>query len=426
MKAIQNRPLVWIAALVVVVAAVIVVILATQAPAPAPGAPTQAAEVKIIKIASHSPLSGGQSVMGTAIRNGTELAVQQLKGPVEALGFKVEFVPFDDQANPTVGPANAKNIVNDKSIMAVIGHLNSGVAIPSSVVYNDNNLVMVSPANTNVKITDRGLPTVDRVCGRDDAQGSAGANFAVQQLKVKSAYIVHDKTAYGQGVAEFFRQGLEAAGVKVLGFEGTEEQSNFDAILTPIQSQNPDVLYFGGMYNQAAVLFKQARDKGIKAQLMGPDGLDDKDMAKIAGDAAVGLVYTTAAGPVTVFPDAKKFAEDYKATYKEDPPPYAAESYASTQIALAAIEKAIKDNGNKMPDRKVVATNVRATVNFKTIIGPITFDANGDPVLASYYILKATSADPANWSKNELIFTTQAKSPLAAAAGATPAATASQ
>ena len=88
--------------------------------------------------------------------------------------------------------------------------------------------------------------------------------------------------------------------------------------------------------------------------------------------------------------------------------------------------QAIKDNGNKMPDRKVVATNVRATVNFKTIIGPITFDANGDPVLASYYILKATSADPANWSKNELIFTTQAKSPLAAAAGATPAATASQ
>ncbi len=377
-----------------------------------------------IKVASHSPLSGGQSVLGTAIRNGTDLAVQQLKGNIEKLGFKVEFVPFDDQADPKVGPANAKNIVNDKAIMGIIGHLNSGVAIPSSVVYNDNDLVMISPANTNVKITDRGFPTVNRVCGRDDAQGSAGANFAIQQLKIKSAYIIHDKTAYGQGVAEFFRQGLEAGGVQVLGFEGTEEKSNFDAVLTPILAQTPDLIYFGGIYDQAAVFFKQAREKGIKAQFMGPDGMDSSDMAKIAGDAAVGMVYTTAAGPVSVFPDAKQFTEDYKKVFTINPEPYAAESYASTQILLAAIEKAINDNGGKMPDRKTVAANVRATKGFKTIIGTITFDANGDPEVASYYILKVKSADPANWGTNELIFTTQAKSPLAAKAAAGASATA--
>ncbi len=380
-----------------------------------------------IKIASHSPLSGGQSQNGTGIRNGSELAVTQLKKAIEDLGFTVQFVPYDDQADPKVGPANAQQMVNDKAIMAVIGHYNSGVAIPSSVVYNDNDLVMVSPANTNPAITDRALPTVNRVCGRDDAQGAAGAAFAIDQLKIKTAYVIHDKTTYGQGVATFFQKKLEAEGVQVLGFEGTEEQSNFDAILTPILAQNPDLVYFGGIYNQAAVLFKQARDKGIKAQFMGPDGLDSPDLAKIAGDAVVGLIYTTTAGPVSVYPDAKQFASDYKDAYKTDPPPYAAESYAATQIALAAIEKAIKDNGGNMPTRKAVAANVRATKDFKTVIGPITFDANGDPVVASYYVLKVASADPAVWDKNPLIFTSQAKSPLAAAAaGATPAATAAQ
>src|SRR5437870_318984 len=84
-----------------------------------------------IKIASQTPLSGPQSVLGTAIRNGTDLAIQQLKKPIEDMGFKVEYVPFDDQATPDVGVANAQNIVNDASIMVVIGHLNSGVAIPS-------------------------------------------------------------------------------------------------------------------------------------------------------------------------------------------------------------------------------------------------------------------------------------------------------
>jgi branched-chain amino acid transport system substrate-binding protein len=381
-----------------------------------------------INIYSQSPLSGGQSVLGTAISNGTRLAIEQLSGPIEKLGFKLAYVPKDDQADPKVGPANAADIVSDKSAMGVIGHLNSGVAIPSSVVYNDNDLVMISPANTNVKVTDRGLPTVNRVCGRDDAQGSAGANFAIQELKIKSAYIIHDKTAYGQGVAEFFRQGLEAGGVQVKGFEGTEETSNFDAILTPILAQSPDLIYFGGIYNQAAVFFKQARDKGVKSQFMGPDGMDSSDMAKIAGDASVGLVYTSAAGPVSVFPDAKQFADDYKKRFSINPEPYAAESYASTQILLAAIEKAIKDNGGKMPDRKTVAANVRATKGFKTIIGTITFDANGDPEVASYYILKVGSPDPANWGKNELIFSTTAKSPLALKAGAsaTMAATAAK
>src|SRR5262249_29707820 len=160
---------------------------------------------------------------------------------VEKLGYKVDLVPFDDQAKPDVGVGNAKNIISDKDILAVIGHLNSGVAIPSSEVYKEVNVTMISPANTNEKITDRGYPNVNRVCGRDDVQGPVGAEFAATGLKVKTVYIVHDKTTYGQGVAEAFRADVQKKGVKVIGFEGTEEKSNFDPIVTPIKAKNPDL-----------------------------------------------------------------------------------------------------------------------------------------------------------------------------------------
>ncbi|MGH7397930.1 MAG: branched-chain amino acid ABC transporter substrate-binding protein, partial [Candidatus Rokuibacteriota bacterium] len=128
-----------------------------------------------IKIATQSPLSGGQAALGEGIKLGTQLAIEKFKAPLEKAGFKVELVPFDDQAKPDVGVANAKNIISDKDIMVVIGHLNSGVAIPSSEVYREANLAMISPANTNPTITDRGYPNIFRVCGRDDVQGVVGS-----------------------------------------------------------------------------------------------------------------------------------------------------------------------------------------------------------------------------------------------------------
>src|SRR5204862_412656 len=105
-------------------------------------------------------------------------------------------------------------------------------------VYKEDNLPMISPANTNEKVTDRGYPNVNRVCGRDDGQGPVGAEFAAGTLKTKTAYVLHDKTTYGQGVAEAFKKDLEKKGVKVIGFEGTEEKSNFDPLITPLKAKN--------------------------------------------------------------------------------------------------------------------------------------------------------------------------------------------
>ncbi len=360
-------------------------------------APVDAQSKGTIKIATQSPLSGGQAALGEGIKLGTQLALEKFKGNLEKAGYKVELVPYDDQAKPDVGVSNAKNIIADKDIMVVIGHLNSGVAIPSSEVYKEVSLTMISPANTNPTVTDRGYTNVYRVCGRDDVQGVVGSEFVHGTLKAKSVYIVHDKTTYGQGVAEFFKADAEKKGIKVLGFEGTEEKSNFDPIITPIRAKNPDLIYFGGIYEQAGPFFKQAREKGVKARFMGPDGMDSSDLTKIAGKAVVGMYYTSVAGPVTVYPQAKQFAEEYKKKFGKNPEPFSAQAYDATAIALKALEAVAK--AGKVT-REDVATAVR-TVKHTGITGTVDFDDKGDPKKALYFVLQVASEDPQKWGDNK-------------------------
>lgn len=368
-----------------------------------PALPVQAQQLGTIKIATQSPLSGGQAALGEGIKNGAQLALEQLGGPLTRMGFRLELVPFDDQAKPDVGVANAKNLVTDPAILLVVGHLNSGVAIPSSEVYKDSMLAMISPANTNPLITDRKLKNVFRVVGRDDIQGVVGAEYAATELKVKTVYILHDKTAYGQGVAEFFRQHAPKVGMRVLGFEGTEEKANFDPIITPIRARNPELVYFGGIYDQAGVFFKQARAKGLRARFMGPDGMDSSELAKIAGNAIVGMTYSTVAGPTSVYPAAAKFARDYKAKYGKDPEPFAAQAYDATAIGLAAIQRAVAANGGRRPTREQVTAEMHKTRAFKGLTGTFTFDAKGDPVPATYFVIQIVSGDPTKWGQNSLV-----------------------
>jgi ABC-type branched-subunit amino acid transport system substrate-binding protein len=373
--------------------------------------PVRAAAMQKIKIATQSPLSGGQAVLGEGIKNGTQLAIEQKAAALKALGFDVELVPFDDQAKPDVGVANAKNLVTDPDILLVVGHLNSGVAIPSSEVYKDSELAMISPANTNPVVTDRGYKVVTRVVGRDDVQGQVGAAFASKVLKAKTAYVLHDKTAYGQGVADFFRIRAPLEQMKVLGFEGTEEKANFDPILTPIKARNPDLIYFGGIYDQAGVFFKQARAKGLKSKFLGPDGMDSSDLPKIAGTAIVGMHYSTVAGPVSYYPGAAQFAKDYKAKFGKDPEPFAAQAYDSAWIGMTALANAIKAAGGKKPTRAAVTNEVRKIRGFKGLTATYTFDVKGDPVPGVYFVIAISSADPAKWGENKLVQTLRINPP---------------
>lgn len=368
---------------------------------------------KSIKIATQSPLSGDQSVIGVDIKRGAEMALEQLGGPLMDMGFKIDLAPFDDQANPDAGVANAKRIVSDPAILAVVGHYNSGVQIPSSEVYHTSGLVNVSPANTNPKVTTRGYLEVNRIVGRDDVQGVVGADFAAGK-GVKTVFVVHDKTAYGQGIAEFFKQRATENGMKVLGFEGTEEKANFDALLSPVVAGNPDLVYFGGMAFQASVLFKQARERGYEGIFLSDDGFDSSDAAKIGGGTLIaggGTFYSTVSGPASVYAGTAKFLKDFQAKYNATPQPFAAQSYDCMAISLKAIENAAKANNNEVPTRKAVAEAVRDLKEFKGITGTFTFNEIGDPQKALYFVIQVESADPAKWSENKIVKTLEIAPP---------------
>ena len=357
-----------------------------------------------IKIATQSPLSGGMAAVGADIKNGADLGLSQLGSPLTQMGFTVQLAPYDDQGNPDAGVANAKNIVADPAILCVVGHYNSGVQIPSSEVYHTAGLANVSPANTNPKVTDRGYAEVSRIVGRDDVQGTVGAQFAIGK-GVKSVYVLHDKTAYGQGIAEFFRQEASKNGVKVLGFEGTEEKANFDSLLTPLLAAKPELVYFGGMFDQISVFIKQARQKGFTGTFLSDDGFDSPEAAKIGGKALTdggGTYFSTVAGPAALYPGTAKFQTDFKAKYNADPKPFAAQGYDSMGVCLKGIEEAAKANGNKLPTRAQVTAALRALAPYTGITGTIKFNAKGDLVTAKYFIIQVTSENPDKWADNKI------------------------
>ena len=388
---------------------------ATDAPAEEPAATEEAAggeSMGTIKIATQSPLSGGQSLLGVAIKQGAELALEQLGGDLRAMGYDVQLAPYDDQATPDVGVANAKNIVADSEILCGVGHLNSGVMIPSSEEYHTAGLAFVSPANTNPVVTTRGYLEVNRVVGRDDVQAPAAQEFAFTTLGAQSVFIIHDKTAYGQGVAEFFRAAAEEDGMEVMGFEGTEEQANFDAIYTTVIALNPDVVFFAGIYNQAGVFFKQARDAGYEGTFLGTDGMDSSGLADIAGDALTtggGMYYTTVAGPASAYPKAAQFVEDYTAKFGAAPEAYATQGYDSMNVCLTAIKAAAEAAGGT-PTRAQVAEAIRA-VSIDALTGTISFDEIGDLPTAQYFILKINAATAADWGTNEIVEVLEVASP---------------
>lgn len=342
----------------------------------------------VIKLATSSPLSGPQAALGESIKLGAQLALEEKKAEFEKLGFKLELAPQDDQADPKVGVAVAEKLIADMGIMAVVGHLNSGVAIPASEVYKKDNLAMVSPSNTAPDVTDRKLPNVNRICVRDDIQGPAGAQYA-KEKGVKSVFVIHDKTTYGQGLADEFKKEAEKIGLTVAGYEGvTAGEVDFSAVLNKVASVKPDLIYFGGMYPEAGIMNKQAREKGITAMFMGGDGLDSSEIVKIAGPSIKGLTYSSAATDISKTDEGKAWAAKYNEKFGKNIESYSAYGYDAAQVALNGILNAIKANGNKMPSREAVATEIRKTTDFKGIATTVSFDDKGDNKNAKVYFFE--------------------------------------
>lgn len=347
----------------------------------------------VIKIATQTPLSGGSAIIGESIRLGAQMKLEEQAEKFKELGYTLQLESYDDQSDPKKGVSNANIIGADKSIYAVVGHYNSGVAIPSSEVYEKYNVAMVSPGTTAVTVTDRGLKTVNRIVGRDDAQGPAGAKYAIETLGAKKIFIIQDKTAYGSGIADAFKVAAEEAGAEIVGYEGiTIGEKDFNGVINQVLTKNPDLIYFGGIYSEAGIIIKQARDKGIDVPIMGGDGMDASGLVDIAGDAVKNTYITSVAGDSTATDAGRKFVEDYKAKFNKDAEAFSVYGYDTMGVILHAIENSIKENNGKIPSKEKVAEAVRSVEDYEGALTNVTFDEIGDNTNAKIYLYKFSEA----------------------------------
>ncbi|MBI3031080.1 MAG: branched-chain amino acid ABC transporter substrate-binding protein [Candidatus Rokubacteria bacterium] len=370
--------------------------LAALALAPQAGAPTPWPQ-GVVKIATQSPLSGGQATLGEGVRRGAQLAIEQLAGALDKLGVKIELAPFDDQGRPDVAATNAGRIVAEGSILLVIGHLD-GTALSALDVYREAQLAMISLAAAPA-VTDLNYANASRISGRDDVQGVAGAEFA-RTLKIKTASIAHDGTTYGWRVAEAFRKHATKLGIEVIGFEGMQDRPGFDRIVAPLRARQPDLMYLAGNPDEAARFLREAREGGVRARFMGPDALASPDFVRMAGRVAVGTYYTTTAGPLSSYAGARQFARAYRQRFKNDPDTVAALAYDATATGLKALETAIKEIGGRGSPRGAVAAALRK-VRHAGITGAIEFDEKGDLKKSLYFVFQVASDDPAKWGDNK-------------------------
>ena len=331
----------------------------------------------VIKIGMAGPMTGDQAKMGTDFRNGAALAVDEWNSKGGILGKKIRLIVSDDQRDPKQAVAVANKMVNE-GVIGVIGHLNSSCSIPASDIYHRAGIPMITPGSTNPQLTEKGYKNVFRVCGRDDQQGKVGADYVSQILKLKRVAVLHDKTTYGQGLADEFKRFL-GEGVDVVYYSGiVQGDKDFKMILTAVGNKNPQLIFFGGIYPEAGLLVKQARELGLNAPFMSGDGTIDAKFIEIAGpQAAEGTLLTFSPDPNNM-PTAKGFLERYRSEFGEIGP-YSIYAYDATNILLTAIKEAQSTQGD------LIAGKLRA-MEFDTALGRISFDAKGDVTVAPYVI----------------------------------------
>lgn len=330
-----------------------------------------------VKIGQVSPMTGAIAHLGKDNENGAKLAISDLnKAGVTIGGKKITFslVSEDDGADPKQGTAAAQKLV-DAKVAGVIGHLNSGTTIPASKIYFDAGIPQISPASTNPKYTLQGFNTAFRVVANDAQLGGTLGKYAVQELKGKSIAVIDDRTAYGQGVADEFVKGVEAAGGKVVDRQFTTDKStDFMSILTAIRAKKPDVVFYGGMDAVAGPMLRQMDQLKINAKLMGGDGICTSELPKLAGNALGNdKVFCAEAGGV-VGPYEQKLA-DFRARFQKEMGDevklYAPYVYDATMVLVEAMKKA----GSTDPKRYLPEL---AKIQYDGVTGPISFDKNGD------------------------------------------------
>ena len=278
--------------------------------------PALAEAQQVVKIAAGVPLTGPLAKQGQEVANAVKLAAEEWNKKGGVLGKQIEVMEADDQGNPQVGVAAAEKVAADAAVLGAVWGITSVTCIPVSEILDRVNITLISPGCTNPKVTDRGLKNTNRVCARDDAQGPAGAMFAVQDLKAKKIAIFDDGTTGPKGAADEVEKKAKALGATPLRYVVRAGDKDFRAILGTMP-KDVDVIYASLWAPEAALIAKQLPDVGLsKVRMIGPDGqFEPVDYIQASGGAAEGNYVTFLAPDLKKIPAAAAFVKAFEAKY---------------------------------------------------------------------------------------------------------------
>lgn len=344
------------------------------------------ATAKTLKIGTMSPLTGPYAADGNDIANGAKAAVAVIKAAGGIAGFdEIEVVSQDTACDPRQAVAAANKLINEE-VVGVVGAYCSSSTIPASEALAEEDIPMLTPASTNEKVTERGLPYMFRVCGRDDDQSKIAGAFIKNYLKAKTIYIVDDKTTYSQGLAENVKKQCDQLGIKVLSHDHVNQgDKDFSAVLTKVKQANPDAFYMS-LQNSASgsLMAIQSKRLGIKSAIVAQDAVYHPQFIEIAKDAAEGSYLT--------FGFTDKNTDAYKkflGAYKGKPGAYSGYAYDAAYVLLTAIKNA------KSTDPKKIKAEIMK-MDFQGATKKIKFKANGDSG-SDYIIWKVDGGEFKNY-----------------------------
>ncbi|MGD9477495.1 UNVERIFIED_ORG: branched-chain amino acid ABC transporter substrate-binding protein [Roseateles sp. XES5] len=343
-----------------------------------------------ILIGVGGPLTGPNAAFGAQLQKGAEQAAADINAAGGINGEQIKIVLGDDVSDPKQGVSVANKFVAD-GVKFVVGHFNSGVSIPASEIYAENGILQITPASTNPTYTERGLWNTFRTCGRDDQQGAVAGSFIAANYKDAKVAVVHDKTPYGQGLADETKKAMNEAGITESLYEGVNiGDKDFSALIAKMKEAGVSVVYWGGLHTEFGLMERQAADQGLKATFMSGDGIVSNELASIAGDAVDGTLMTFAPDP-RKNAAAKDLVEKFRAAGFE-PEAYTLYSYAAVQV----IAEGAKAAGGT--DAQAVAEAIKAKGPFNTAIGELGFDEKGDITRPDYVMYTWKKGDDGKYT----------------------------
>lgn len=266
-----------------------------------------AVQANTVKIGVAGPFTGANAAFGDQLWIGATEAAAAINAAGGINGKQIELIQGDDACEPKQAVAVANRFVDQDNVVAVVGHFCSSSTIPASEIYDDADLLSMATGSTNPEVTERGLPTVTRICGRDDQQAAVIGKFIAEELKAKRIAVIHDKDTYGRGVADATRDEAAKLGVETVLYDGvTRGERDYNALVTKIKAADVDAVFFGGLYSEAGTLVRQVREQGIEVPYVSVDGIVDPAFVTAAG----GNQY--AAGVYMAFPSDPRKLESSK------------------------------------------------------------------------------------------------------------------